>query len=118
MENEQTREDHDLLREERKARGETRDAYLEAGRDQARKDNAQVRERAEAASQPISGGVDAEYEAEQQARREAGEATLRAEARSRYAGTDESFEQDWPTIREQLINEDLQKDLEHMRRRL
>ena|ERR1044072_7716536 len=118
MDNEQAREDQDMLRSERKTRGDIRDAYLDAGREQARKNNAQAGGQVEAGPESSSSDSDADYEAEQQARKAVDEETMKTEARSHYDGTDESFEQDWPAIREQLINEDLQQDLERMRRRL
>lgn len=42
---EQQEQDHAQLRTERRARGEVRNAHLEAGREQARRDNALARER-------------------------------------------------------------------------
>ncbi len=117
MDNERPNEELETVQRDRKERGETRDAHLEAAREQARKANAEARERnqtgplskddeavaGEAAQSNIRGGTD--------------EATLKAQARARYDGTDEAFEQEWPSLRERLASEDMQKGVERIRRR-
>jgi len=59
---EQQEQDHAQLRHERKARGEVRDAHLEAGREQARQDNALARERNAAGPAPMEDGTDIDQE--------------------------------------------------------
>jgi hypothetical protein len=117
MSNKQRPGDEDLLYKERKARGELRNTHLDAGREQAQKDNIEAKKRnaAEPQSTRQNSNVD---EAEQPTRWGADEATLKAQARSRYKGSDDSFEQDWPSILEQLVNDDMYKSVEHIRRRL
>jgi hypothetical protein len=71
MDNGQPRQDPDLLQRERKARGELRDAYLEAARELARRENAQARERSLVESRLMKDGIDADHEAGHQDRQEA-----------------------------------------------
>lgn len=119
---EQQRIDHDQLRSDRKARGELRNAHLEAGREQARSDNARARERVlivPPSPEEISDSeYEAEYEAGYKARKVADEASMKAEARRRYEGSDDAFEHDWPDIREKLVMEKLEKDLRNIHRGL
>jgi hypothetical protein len=61
---------------------------------------------------------DDEFEEKLRLRKQTDRAAMKAEARSRYEGTDEDFEREWPDIREQLITEATERDLKHMRRRL
>jgi hypothetical protein len=118
MDHEQRREDHNELRKERKARGDVRDAYLEAGRRQAHKENNEARERTQAEPQSDADRIDAEQEAERKATRAADEITMKGEARSRYEGTDEAFEREWPAMRQQMLDEGERENLERVRRRL
>lgn len=113
MDNEQQRDDIETVQRDRKERGETRDAHLEVAREQARKANAQARERNVAEGDE----ADADGEAQGNARGGSDEATMKAQARARYDGTDEDFEQEWPSIREHLASEDMQKGMERIRRR-
>ena len=112
MDSEQSRESNDTLQRDRKERGETRDAHLDAAREQAQKANAQARERRR------GGHESAEDHAEHEAKKGTDDAAMKAQARARYDGTDEAFEQDWPAMRERLANEDMQKGMERIRRRL
>ncbi|MDQ3705450.1 MAG: hypothetical protein M3437_09565 [Chloroflexota bacterium] len=114
MDNEQPRDDIETVQRDRRERGETRDAHLELAREQARKANAEARGRNEA-----EGGDEARSNDEAQSTTRIGtdEATMKAQARARYDGTDEDFEQGWPAIREQLASEDMQKGMERIRRR-
>jgi len=112
------RDDQDLLQSERKARGEVRNAHLEAGREQARSDNSRARESTPSEPPPIEDASDDEYEAKRKAQKEADRATMKAEARSQYEGSDEAFEHEWPDIRERLVMENLEKDLRNSRRGL
>ncbi|MGA7730111.1 MAG: hypothetical protein WCD37_02435 [Chloroflexia bacterium] len=57
IENDQQREQHAELREERKTRGDTRASHLEAGRELARSESAQTHERKPAQPQPTEGAV-------------------------------------------------------------
>jgi hypothetical protein len=114
----QQREYHDLLRSERKARGELLNAHLEAGREQARSDNARARERTLSVPPSLEDTSDDDYEAERKTRKEAVRASMKAEARGQYEGSDDAFERDWPDIREKLIMETLEKDLKEIRRGL
>src|SRR6478672_279041 len=84
----QQREDHDQLRSERKARGEVLNAHLEAGREQARSDNARAREGSPSGPAHLEDTSDDAYEAERKARKEGDQATMKAEARSQYEGSD------------------------------
>lgn len=116
--------DSGSLSEERKVRGEVRNAYLDAGRAQAESANAEARARSETGPQPVAESEsspdngDTEYAAEHEARQNAREEALKVEARSRYEGSDESFEQEWPGILEQLLRDDMQRSQESIRRRL
>lgn len=114
MDNEQPRDDIETVQRDRRERGETRDAHLEVAREQARKANAEARGRNKA-----DGGDEAEAGDDAQSTPSIGtdEATMKAQARARYDGTDEDFEQDWPSLREQLASEDMQKGMERIRRR-
>lgn len=114
----QQREDHDQLQSERKARGEVLNAHLEAGREQARSDNARAREGSPSVPARLEDTSDDDYEAKRKARKEDDQAIMKAEARSRYEGSDDAFEQDWPDIRENLVMENLEKDLASIRRGL
>jgi hypothetical protein len=115
-------EDQELLRRERQVRGDMRNAHLEAGRERARSDSALVK--ASDASAPVPEEAtpdqmsDDEHEATLRARKEAGRAAMKAEARSRYDGSGEDFERDWPDIREQLITQTMEEDLKQNRRGL
>lgn len=109
------------LSEERKTRGETRNAHLAAGRAQAQLDNAEARARSETEPQQAEGhegGYGSEVHPESEVRQQAYEAALKTEARSRYTGSDESFEQEWPALLEQLRREDMQRSQDSIRRRL
>jgi hypothetical protein len=117
MENEQRPEEAQLLHTERKARGELRNTHLEAGREQAQRDNIEAKKRNAAEPQSTRQNSNAD-EAEQPTRWGADEAAMKAQARSRYKGSDDSFEQDWPSILEQLVNDDMYKSVAHIRRRL
>ncbi|MDQ5824381.1 MAG: hypothetical protein M3441_09260 [Chloroflexota bacterium] len=114
MDNEQPRDDIETVQRDRRERGETRDAHLEVAREQARKANAAARGRNEA-----EGGDETEAGGDSEGTTRIGtdEATIKAQARARYDGTDEDFEQEWPAIREQLASEDMQKGMERIRRR-
>jgi hypothetical protein len=114
------KEEQERLVSERQARGELRQAHLEAGREQARTDNALARgsDAATPEEDTEDRASDDEYEANSRANKDAGRAALKAEARSRYEGSDEDFELDWPAIRERLVTERLEKDRKQMRRRL
>ncbi|MEA2574248.1 MAG: hypothetical protein QOH93_1546 [Chloroflexia bacterium] len=109
MESEQPREGQESVQRDRKERGETRDAHLDAAREQARQANAEARERSQA-------GDEADDQAVSE-RLDANEATMKAKARANYEGTDDAFEEDWPAIRERLASEDMQKSVERIRRR-
>jgi hypothetical protein len=111
----QQQEDHDQLRSERKARGELRNTHLEAGREQARSYHAQAGELNPAETSPMEDTSADDYEAEHNTRKEADQAKMKAEARSRYEGSDDAFEQDWPEIREHLVMENLEKELKYVR---
>ncbi|HEX8230042.1 MAG TPA: hypothetical protein VF826_12115 [Chloroflexia bacterium] len=116
MDNEQPRDDIETVQRDRKERGETRDAHLEVAREQARKANAKARGR-NVADGDEADKAEANGEAPGNARGGTDEATLKAQAHARYDGTDEDFEQEWPSIREQLASEDMQKGMERIRRR-
>lgn len=110
----QQQEDHGQLRSERQARGELRDTHLEAGRAQARSDQARAGER-KPPEAPL-GDINADdYEAERNTRKEADQVKMKAEARSRYEGSDDAFEQEWPEIREYLVMENLKDELKNIR---
>jgi hypothetical protein len=117
MDGEQRDKDDDLLRTDRKTRSELRNTHLEAGREQAQRDNARAKKRNAAGPQSTRQNSNAD-EAEQPTRWGADEAAMKAQARSRYKGSDDSFEQDWPSIHEQLVNDDMYKSVAHIRRRL
>jgi hypothetical protein len=114
------KEEQKHLVSERQARGELRQAHLEAGREQARTDNARARGSGAATPEQDTEeqASDAEYEAKLGANKDANRAALKAEARSRYEGSDEDLELDWPAISERLITERLETDRKQMRRRL
>lgn len=114
MDNEQPRDDIETVQRDRKERGETRDAHLEVAREHARKANAKARGRNKAEDGDEAGADD---DAQSTTRRGTDEATMKAQARARFDGTDEDFEQEWPSIREQLASEDMQKGMERIRRR-
>ena len=109
MESEQPRDEIESVQRNRKERGDTRDAHLDAAREQARRSNAEARERSQPGLQAESAGTDLEGGTD--------EAVLKAQARGRYEGTDEEFEREWPSIRERLASEDTQKGVERIRRR-
>jgi hypothetical protein len=111
----QQQEDHGQLRSERKARGELRNTHLEAGREQARSDHARAGERKPAETSPTQDTSADDYEAQRNTRKEADQAKMKAEARSRFEGSDDAFEQDWPEIREHLVMENLQNELKNVR---
>lgn len=114
MDSEQARETNDSLQRDRKERGETRDAHLDAAREQAQKANAQARKRNQSGAPEGATGS----EAQSSAGKLTDEVAAKAQARAQYEGSDESFEQEWPSIRERLANEDMQKGVERIRRRL
>lgn len=114
----QRRDDQDLLQRERKARGEVRDSHLDAGRERARSDNALARESTPAEPPTGEDTSEDDYEAQRKERKAADRATMKAEARSRYDGSDEEFENDWPDIRERLVAEGLENDLKQIHRGL
>ena len=114
MDSEQARETNDLLQRDRKERGETRDAHLDAAREQAQKANAQARERNQAGATEDATGDEAQFSTGKLTNGD----VAKAQARAQYEGSDEAFEQDWPSIRERLANEDMQKGVERIRRRL
>ena len=118
MESKRTGDDQDPVLRDRKERGEARDAHLDAAREQAQKANAEARERSQTG--PLQSLDEAETgdQAQPTAQRGTDEATMKAQVRARYEGTDESFEEEWPSIRERLLNEDVQKGVERIRRRL
>jgi hypothetical protein len=118
MDSKQTGETQDTVQRDRKERGEVRDAHLDAAREQAQKANAQARERNQARSKSSDDHADAAGHARRRTKKSNDEAAVKAQARARYEGTDEAFEEDWPTIRERLMNEDMQKGVERIRRRL
>lgn len=111
----QQREDHEQLRNERKARGELRNVHLELGREQARSDSARSLEAALPVPPAGENASDEEYEAERKAGREADYGAMTAEARSQYEGGDNAFEQDWPDIREKPVIGSLEKGLRIIR---
>jgi len=111
----QQQEDHDQLRSERQARGELRDTHLEAGREQARSDHARAGERNPDETSPVQDTGTNSYEDERSARKDADQAKMKAEARSRYDGSDDAFELDWPEIREHLVMENLKDELKNVR---
>jgi hypothetical protein len=118
MDSKQTGDAQDTVQRDRKERGEVRDAHLDAAREQAQKANAQARERNQARSKSSEDWTDAGGHARRTAKKGTDDAALKAQARARYEGTDEAFEQDWPAMRERLLNEDMQKGVERIRRRL
>lgn len=61
---EQQEQDHAQLRRERSERGEVRNAHLEAGREQARRDNALSRERNATGPAPMEDEDDIDHEEE------------------------------------------------------
>jgi hypothetical protein len=111
----QLQENHGQLRSERKARGELRNTHLEAGREQARSDHARTGERNPAETSPVEDTSADDYEAEHNTRKEADRAKMKAQARSRYEGSDDAFERDWPEIREHMVMENLENELKHVR---
>ena len=115
MDKEQQRDQHDELRRERDARGETRDAHLEAGRARARNQASPPGDPSTPSAHSDEDSVDAEQIAILRAGRDA-EAAMKAAARSRYDGTDEAFEREWPTIRKKLRTAGMDKTLEDNRR--
>jgi hypothetical protein len=114
MENEQPREGVESVQRDRKERGEVRDAHLDAAREHAQRANARARER----NQTDDDRAEANDQAQRNARRGTDEASLKAQARVGYEGTDEDFEREWPAIRERLASEEMQKGVERIRRRL
>jgi hypothetical protein len=62
-------EEHDQLRSERKARGAVRNAHLEAGREQAQRDNTLARKRNASVPPPIEDKSDIGQEAEPEVRK-------------------------------------------------
>lgn len=124
MDGEQVREDQDTVRRDRKERGVERDAHLQAAREHAQRANAEARGRRGVEPQPeeneAAGSDEAQGYAAMDSRdsRDSNEAAMKARARARYEGSDDSFEQEWPAIRERLLDEDMQKGVERIRRRL
>ncbi len=110
----QQQEDHGQLRSEREARGEVRDTHLEAGREQARRDNARAGEHNPAEAPVEDTGAD-DHEAQRNTGKDTDQAKMKAKARSRYEGSDDAFEQDWPEIREFLVMENLKNELKDVR---
>ena len=118
MENEQPREGVESVQRDRKERGEVRDAHLDAAREHAQRANARARERNQKEPQSEADRAEANDRAQRNARKGTDEATLKAQARVGYEGTDEDFEREWPSIRERLANEEMQKGVQRIRRRL
>ncbi|HYP20283.1 MAG TPA: hypothetical protein VEY08_09430 [Chloroflexia bacterium] len=118
MDSKRTTDDQETVQRDRKERGEVRDAHLDAAREQAQRANAEARERNQTGplASPDEAGTD--HQAQRTAQRGTDEAAMKAQVRARYDGTDESFEEEWPTMRERLLNEDMQKGVERIRRRL
>ncbi|MDQ3931065.1 MAG: hypothetical protein M3328_18210 [Chloroflexota bacterium] len=118
MDGEQPGEDRDSVRRDREDRGVVRDAHLQAAREHAQRANAEARERSAVEPRPEEDEAVVRDEAQDDAVENNNEAAMKAQARARYEGSDDSFEQEWPAIRERLVEEDLRKGVERLRRRL
>lgn len=118
MDSKRTTDDQETVQRDRKERGEVRDAHLDAAREQAQKANAEARERSQTGPLSIPDEAETGGQARRAAQRGTDEAAMKAQVRARYEGTDESFEEEWPAMRERLLNEDMQKGVERIRRRL
>lgn len=121
LEDQRESDEQQGLQQDRKARSEQREAHLEAGRQRALSEQRERSQGQPVQSDAQAGGEDALLDAQEEAgsaRIAADEAAMKAEARSLYEGTDESFERDWPGIRDQLSAERRRTDSARMRRRL